>query len=121
MSFNKDKDYSWGGIITHQYRLEAELLERSSMEKNLGVLVDQWLTMSQPCALVAKANGILGALQRVWSAGEDVLLSLICAGVATSGARGSVLSSPFQGRQGTVAESPLEGAEMEMPGGLTTS
>ena len=31
----------------HQYRLGADLLERSSVEKNLGVLVDNKLAVSQ--------------------------------------------------------------------------
>jgi len=43
-----------------QYRLGADVLERSSAEKDPGVQVDNRLAMSQHCDLVAKkANGIL--------------------------------------------------------------
>ena len=62
MKFNKGK---------RRYRLEADVLEKSSAERDLVVLVDIRLTMSQQCALVAKkANGILRVFRRVLPAGQ---------------------------------------------------
>lgn len=54
----------------HQYMLEAELLERSSAEKDLGALVANSLAVSQQGALWPRRPlGSWDALHRVWPAG----------------------------------------------------
>jgi len=59
------------------YRLVADLLERSSVDKDPGDLVDSRLAMSQQCPLVAKkANGILGCIKKIMASGlREMILS----------------------------------------------
>ena len=65
----------------HQYRLRADLLESSSVERDLGVLVNNNLSLSQQCALVAKkVDGIMGCIKKsVASRSREVLLPLYTA------------------------------------------
>ncbi|PKU40477.1 rna-directed dna polymerase from mobile element jockey-like [Limosa lapponica baueri] len=81
MKFHKDKCrilHLGRDNPMHQYRLGAHLLQSSSVEKELGVLVDNRMTMSQQCALVTKAaNGILVCIKKnVASRLREVILRL---------------------------------------------
>ncbi|GAB0183870.1 mitochondrial enolase superfamily member 1 [Grus japonensis] len=97
----------------NQYRLGVDLLGSSTAEKDLGVLVDNKVSMSQQCALVAKkTNGILGCIKKsVASRSTEGAYPrpLLCPGEATSGILCPVFGTPVQERQGTTGESPAEG------------
>lgn len=59
-----------------QYRLGTDRLERSSVEKDLGVLVDSRVSIPQRCALMAKkAIGILGCIRKSTASRSKVVIS----------------------------------------------
>jgi len=85
----------WNNRI-HQYRLGAELLERSSPDKDLGVLVDNTLAMRQSCVPVAKkASGILGCLKK----SIDGRTTVSSSGLSIQERQGFLRKNPAEGNK----------------------
>ena len=107
MRFNKAKCkvvYLGRGNPKQKYRLGGEWIESSPEEKDLEVLVDEKLNMSQQCALAAqKANCMLGCTKRrMNSRAREVILPLYSALVRPH------LGHPAQEEHGHIQMSPEE-------------
>ncbi|KAK4810664.1 LOW QUALITY PROTEIN: hypothetical protein QYF61_007464 [Mycteria americana] len=91
------------------HRLGSTWLGSSSMERDLGVLVDNKLNMSEQCAAVAKkANRMLGCIKGITSIDKEVIIPLHSA-LATHGILCSVLIPAIQKRCGQAGEGPEKG------------
>jgi len=68
----------WGNL-KHKYRTDGEWDESSPEEKDLGVLVDEKLNITQKCVLTAqKANPILGCIKSSTTSRSREVILLLC-------------------------------------------
>jgi len=105
-----------------QYKLEDVRIEHNPAKKDLGVLVDGKLDMSQQCALVAQKAKHIQKKNGQQGEGRD-LAPLLCAGETSPGVLHPDAESSEQERHRPVGAHPEEGhrndpRDEHLPGGV---
>ncbi|GAB0194023.1 mitochondrial enolase superfamily member 1 [Grus japonensis] len=114
MKFNKDKCkvlHFRKHCLGVQHRLLSTQLGSSSVERDLGVLVDNKLTVSEQCAAAAKkANRMLGCINKGISRHKEIIIPLYSALVRPHLEHCVQFWSPlYKKRCGQAGEDPEEG------------
>ena len=103
----------------HLYRLGGAVLERSPAEKDLGVLMDEKINMSQQCAPADwKANGILGSIRRGLDSRDREVIVPLYSDLCKPHLEYCVqVWGPQYKKDGAVGEGPEEGHRVDQRSG----